>query len=302
MGFFGKLFGSDQAGKSFDGKEIGQTRFEKHDLTGATFRKANVSQCDFNGANLTNADLSGAVLTQCHFEHANLTAARLVGADLTQCDFRGATMDGVVATGAHFSQCHDVPPALYSRYDDLDDDDAKLGLVRARLQGLVAVSPGGAVKERRDDDKVYFGGTHAARPYRFVVDTTWGSVVFELKASSARGSLRVAFDPDAVAKPAQAGDPDWDAADGTPARQEFLTPGLYLEDSPHEVARMKAMLAGPLLDVLATLLPAVNAKRLDVDGDRLELVLRDDVLHPELAARARKILDGTDAIAKLLAS
>jgi hypothetical protein len=294
MGFFDSVFGDGDSGS---GDELSQQDYSGKNFAGRNLQGKEISQCEFKRTVLTNAIFVKATVTQCDFSGADLRGTRWEGADVTQCNFAGAMCDGMVTTGASFSQCENLPPWLYGKFDDIDDDAQKWQLAGWKLGQLQQIEPSGSVKERRDDDKLWFSGTYNGRPFRIVVDISYGTMELEMKARTQRGDLTVFFDREAQPKPPAERDEVWDS--DASSQQFFIGPGVYIEDDAQELERQKQMFWGEMPRWFAQFMPAGNATRVRVDnGNLIEISFKDDILAGDLTYRVKNALDFASAVAQ----
>ena len=284
MGFFGKSGGP--VSNNYAGKELSQDDFEGKNLVNADFSGSDLTQVTFDRANLQGASFTNAKLGQCGFTGANLTGAKFDGANVSQCTFTEARLDGMTTNGTKFTQCDDVPAIYMADFDDIDSDDDKYAIARQRLQRLEAIAPGGAIKERRGDDELFFSGTWNGRPFRALVDADWGSVTIEVKTQPNRGELDISYDRDAGALQVDE-DPVWDA-NSDPQVRHFIGPATYIEGPKSDVGRQVALLFGDISLRIAQGLGALNAESFRATDDgNLQLKLRDDVLKGDLVMRVQ---------------
>lgn len=96
----------DLTGVSLSGRQLGNLRLARVDLSLSTLKKTNLRGSDFWRTDLNLADLTGANLSRSYFGHAHLHTANLSDTDLSSTRFVGADLSGANLSHSKIFQSH----------------------------------------------------------------------------------------------------------------------------------------------------------------------------------------------------
>ncbi|MFX0577126.1 pentapeptide repeat-containing protein [Nocardia nepalensis] len=94
---------ADLSGAHLESVEGGDTKFKEADLHGAYLTYANLPRADFEQANLHGVYAESATLTDARFVEANLADSRFPAANLTDADFSSANLRGAILENARLT-------------------------------------------------------------------------------------------------------------------------------------------------------------------------------------------------------